>query len=112
MKVADDEVKLILKHGGVAGEDIVRRQEAEALIEELAKDAAWMRGVVVVATLAIWGILVGWTLFYLTRSGVTKDVFVDLATKILLPLYQTTIAAVLAYVFGKPVTKAIVHRLL
>lgn len=106
---AEDEVKLILKHGGAAA---ITKEEANVLVDEIKADSSWMRMVVVVATLAIWLFLVVGTYLCLARSGITKDLFVELATKVLLPLYQTTIAAVLAYVFGKPVTKAIVRRLL
>ncbi len=109
MIAAEDEVKLILKHEGAVA---ITKEEAKVLVDELEADSTWMRGVVVVATLAIWLFLVIGTYLCLARSGLTKDLFVELATKILLPLYQTTIAAVLAYVFGKPVTKAIVRRLL
>lgn len=75
---------------------------------EVAAPSVPTTGVVVViaATVITWALLVLGTLHY-----VTKDTFVELATKIILPLYKSTIVAVLSYVFGKPVMNAFACRL-
>ncbi len=111
MPAAEEEVKLILKHGGPATMEEKSERELAAAFAEMQKDVEWLRVVVVVATAAIWLILIGASLSYLLRDSVPQEKFVDLATKVMLPLYQSTIAVVLTYVFGKPVSKAIVRRL-
>ena len=66
--------------------------------------------VVISVTLTTWLFLVGFSLHYTIRSA-PLETFIELATKIIQPLYSSTIAVVLSYVFGKPVVRAIAERL-
>jgi len=66
--------------------------------------------VVISVTLTMWLFLVGFSLHYMFRSA-PLETFIELATKIIQPLYSSTIVVVLSYVFGKPVVRAIADRL-
>ncbi len=69
-----------------------------------------MRPVIVVATTVLWCVLVVLSVASIWGPG-WQDRFFNSATKVLLPLFNATIASSLGYVFGKPVVKAIAQRL-
>jgi len=67
---------------------------------------------VFLATAITWLFLVGGSALLMLgiTQHVLKDTFVELATKIVLPVYNSTIVAALSYVFGKPAVTSLAKR--
>ena len=66
--------------------------------------------VVMSVTLTTWLFLVGFSLHHMIGSA-SLETFIELATKIIQPMYSSTVVVVLTYVFGMPVVRAIADRL-
>ncbi len=73
-------------------------------------DMAFMRGLIAFATIVLWLALVALAIASAWYADWQKT-FLEAATKVLIPLFNATIAASLAYIFGKPITIALIRRL-
>lgn len=69
-----------------------------------------MRTLVAAATLILWLVLVILGVAAVWGQSWQNSYF-EAATKVLLPLFNATIAASLAYIFGKPIANALALRL-
>ncbi len=70
-----------------------------------------LASMVVVGTIAIWlAVFVG-AIYCLFKGAALQDQFIKIAAQVLLPLYQSTAAVVLAYIFGKPTARALARRI-
>jgi hypothetical protein len=69
-----------------------------------------MRYVITIATILLWGLLVGFGVAAVFFPS-WQSSFFDSASKVLLPVFNATIVASLAYIFGKPTAHAIAQRI-
>lgn len=67
--------------------------------------------IVVVGTIVVWlAVFVG-AIYCFFQGAAVQDQFIKLAAQVLVPLYQSTAAVVLTYIFGKPTVRAIARRI-
>jgi hypothetical protein len=58
-----------------------------------------------------WSPAVGAGAFDKDRVAAAKDIFEDVVIKTLLPTFNTLIASILAWVFGKPIVESLAQRI-
>lgn len=64
------------------------------------------RDLILIGTSATWGTILVFSVLSLLNVG-SQPTFLDTASKVLLPLFNTTIVALLGYAFGKPVADGV-----
>ena len=91
-------------------EEELREMPDETVLHTKADATGAMRTLIAIATLILWLVLVILGVASIWGQSWQNSYF-ESATKVLLPLFNATIAASLAYIFGKPIVNALALRL-